>query len=76
MIMILRLRVGGTVTVDRDTANSRCVDTGFQSRRGLIQNLVRDAEQVAIVVPVPNSAARREEPLKARETAESTLEVP
>ena len=28
MIMILRLRVGGTVTVDRDTANSRCVNTG------------------------------------------------
>ena len=74
--MILKLRVGGTVAVDRDTANSQCVDTGVQSRRDLIQNLVTGAEQVTIVVPVLNSAARREEPLKARETAESTLEVP
>ena len=57
--MILKLRVGGTVAVDRDTANSRCVDTGVQSRRDLIQNLVTGAEQVTIVVPVPNSAAYR-----------------
>ena len=57
--MILKLRVGGTVAVDRDTANSRCVDTGVQSRRGLIQNLVTDGEQVAIVLPVSTSLARR-----------------
>jgi hypothetical protein len=35
MTMILKLRVAGTVAVDRDTANSCCGDTAVQSRRGL-----------------------------------------